>query len=106
MLFWYGGAVRWMQSNAGPLLLVPGEHLPSWEGVAPPADGRHIEAQFRWNRRDAPATDYDRACDVTGYLGLLSIGTGHGLVLGDELHATAWLAPQQLARAMTTRAAS
>jgi hypothetical protein len=92
MLFWYGGALRWIQSNGGPLLLVPGEIVLSWEGIAPPADGRHIEAQFRWHGQDSPATDYDRACDVKEYVGLLSIGTGHGLVLGDEPHSTAWQA--------------
>src|SRR5260221_7899824 len=90
MLCWYGGALQWMQSNGGPLLLVSGEHLLSWEGVAPPSDGRHIEAQFRWNGQDAPATDYDRACDVKEYVGLLGIDTGHGLVLGDEPRTIAW----------------
>ena len=93
MLFWYGGALQWMQSNGGPLLLVPGEHLPSWEGTEPPADGRQIEAEFRWNGQDAPATDYDRACDVQGWLGLLDIGAGQGLVLGDEPLSTTWQAP-------------
>ncbi len=92
MLCWYGGALQWMQSNGGPLLLVPGEHLLSWGGLAPPPDGRHIEAQFRWNGQDAPATDYDRACDVTGWLGLLTIGAGQGLVLGGEPDGTAWQA--------------
>ena len=76
----------------GPLLLMPGEHLASWGGVEPPADGRCIEAQFRFRGQDEPATDYDRACDVAtaGYLGLLDVGTGQGLVLGDEPLSTAW----------------
>jgi hypothetical protein len=81
-----------MESNGGPLLLVPGEYLLSWEGIDPPSDGRQIEAQFRWNGQDAPATDYDRACDVEGWLGLLNIGVGQGLVLGKEPLGTAWQA--------------
>jgi hypothetical protein len=87
-----GPELRWVVSTGGPLLLVPGEHLPSWGGVLPPTDGRRIEAQFRFNGQDEPATDYDRACDVSmaGYLGQLDIGTGHGIVLGDEPLATAW----------------
>jgi hypothetical protein len=79
-----------MQSNGGPLLLVPGENLLSWGGLAPPPDGRQIEAQFRWNGQAAPATDYDRACDVKEYVGLLDIGASQGLVLGDEPHGTTW----------------
>lgn len=82
--------LRWMASNGGPLLLVPGEHLASWGGIDPPRDGRRIEAKFRCFPDDL-ATDYDRACDVEGYLGLLDIGAGQGLVLGDEPCRTAWL---------------
>jgi len=92
MLSSNSGELRWLESNGGPLLLVPGEHLPSWEGTEPPSDGRQIDAQFRWNGQDAPATDYDRACDVQGYLGLLDIGAGQGIVLGDEPLGTAWQA--------------
>src|SRR5260370_41091178 len=93
MLCWYGGALQWMQSNGGPLLLVSGEPLPSWEGTEFPSDGRQIEAQFRWNGQAAPATGYDRACDVKEYVGLLTIGVGQGLVLGDEPLSTTWQAP-------------
>lgn len=87
-----GPELNWVVSTGGPLLLVPGEHLPLWGGVEPPADGRRIEAQFRFNGPDEPATDYDRACDVSmaGYVGLLDIGTGQGLVLGDDSNSTAW----------------
>ena len=88
----YGPGLTWVVSYGGPLLLVPGEHLPSWGGVEPPADGRRIEAQFRFSGQDDPATDYDRACDVTGWLGLLDIGAGHGIVLGGEPLDTAWQA--------------
>ena len=55
-----------------------------------PPDERLIEATFRWMGPGMPATDYDRACDVEGYLGLLDIGAGQGLVLGDEPDSTAW----------------
>lgn len=94
MLYSDDGGWRWiwMQSTGGPLLLVLGEHLLAWGGIEPPADGRHIEAKFRWGGPDEPATDYDRACDVAGYLGLLDIGAGQGLVLGDEPLGTAWRA--------------
>lgn len=88
----YSGELRWLESNGGPLLLVPGEHLPSWDGTEPPADGRQIDAQFRWTGQNTPATDYDRACDVKGWLGLLDVGAGHCIVLGGEPLGTAWQA--------------
>lgn len=80
----------WLASDGGPLLLVPGEYLSAWEGVGLPSGGRVIQAHFRWAGPDKPATDYDRACDVEGYLGQLEIGGGSGLVLGDQPAMTAW----------------
>jgi len=106
MLCWYGGALRWMQSNGGPLLLVPGEHLLSWEGTELPSGGRQIDAQFRWGGQNAPVTDYDRACDVQGWLGLLDIGAGHGLVLGASRTPLLGRPPLHLVRATSTRVAS
>jgi len=82
--------IRWIGSGGGPLLLLPVSLLPEWEGANAPAHGRVIQARSRTGGPDAPATDYDRACDVEGYLGILTIGQGTGLVLGGEPFATAW----------------
>lgn len=80
----------WITSNGGPLLLLPRSLLAHWSGVDAPSDGRVIEAQFRWNP-DQPASDYDRACDVQGYTGVLAVGDGWGLVIGDEPNPVRWL---------------
>jgi Immunity protein 21 len=83
--------LTWLASAGGPLLLLPGAYLAAWEGTNPPSAGRVLQARFRWQDSAAMATDYDRACDVDDYLGLLDIGGTQGLVLGDEPLATAWL---------------
>jgi frataxin-like iron-binding protein CyaY len=70
--------------------VVAKEHLSAWEGTAVPAESRKVEAQFRWNP-DGPATDYDRACDVDDYIGLIDVGSGKAIVLGDEPLMTTWL---------------
>jgi hypothetical protein len=49
--------------------------LPFWTG----ADG------------DELASDYDRACEVEGFIGLLPVGNTTALVLGDDPAATAYL---------------
>jgi hypothetical protein len=85
-----GGLSQWIASEGGPLLLLPADLLPLWEGVAPPAAERVIVATFRALGPEASATDYERACDVADALGLLDIGPGQGLVLGDEPAQTAW----------------
>lgn len=81
----------WVVSNGGPLLLLPAALLPAWSGTEVPADGRVLQTRFRWDP-DAPApSDYDRACDVAGYAGVLDVADGWGLVLGDEPNSTRWL---------------
>ncbi|MEU3986260.1 immunity 21 family protein [Streptomyces sp. NPDC026672] len=69
------GAVEWVESGGGPLVVVPETVLPFWAG----ADGEDM------------ATDYDRACEVDGYVGLLPVGDSAALVLGDEPASTAYL---------------
>ncbi|MFF6996537.1 immunity 21 family protein [Streptomyces sp. NPDC008313] len=69
------GAVEWVESGGGPLIVVPEVVLPFWSG----ADG------------DEMSSDYDRACDVDGAVGLVPVGDTRALVLGDEPAATAYL---------------
>jgi hypothetical protein len=69
------GVVEWVQSGGGPLIAVPETVLPFWTG----ADG------------EENASDYDRACEIDGYLGLLPVGDSAALVLGDQPASTAFL---------------
>ncbi|MEV7069321.1 immunity 21 family protein [Streptomyces sp. NPDC091972] len=70
------GAVEWVESGGGPLIAVPETVLPFWAG----ADG------------DETVSDYDRACEVEGSVGLLPVGDAVALVLGDEPASTSYLA--------------
>jgi hypothetical protein len=82
-----------MQSEGGPLLLLPVALLPEWGGSDAPPPDRVIKAAFRWNP-GGPATDYDRACDVAtsaGHAGVIDVADGEGLVLGEEPADTTWL---------------
>ena len=84
--------LQWASSEGGPLILLSATSLREWEGIDIPADGRRVEAEFRWHGdKNAPASDYDRACDIADYIGLISVGLGQGLVLGDEPNSTCWL---------------
>ncbi|HKP53023.1 MAG TPA: Imm21 family immunity protein [Chloroflexia bacterium] len=86
--------LSWIESDVGPLILLSREYLPYWEGIDAPSGGRVVQANFRWNEKSAPATDYDRAVDISlnGYLGIIDVHKGKGLVLGGEKMQTAWLA--------------
>jgi hypothetical protein len=68
------GAVEWIESGGGPLIVIPEESLSAWRG----ADGDDWE-------------DYDRACDVDGHVGLIAVGQSHALVLGFDPASTAFL---------------
>ncbi|MFL5576192.1 MAG: Imm21 family immunity protein [Gemmatimonadaceae bacterium] len=78
--------LEWISTGGGPLLLLQTDLLPQWEGAE--LSERQIAASSRWIP-EGPATDYDRACDV-GELGFVSVGSGQGLVMGDEPLPTAW----------------
>ncbi|MFF8991630.1 immunity 21 family protein [Streptomyces sp. NPDC014983] len=69
------GVLEWVESGGGPLIAVPEVVLPFWAG----ADSEELD------------TDYDRACEVPGYAGLLPVGDSAALVLGDEPAATSYL---------------
>lgn len=67
--------MQWVESGGGPLIAVPETVLPFWTG----ADG------------EENASDYDRACEVDGFAGLLPVGDCAALVLGDDPASTAFL---------------
>ncbi|MFE9762932.1 immunity 21 family protein [Streptomyces sp. NPDC005808] len=69
------GAVEWVESGGGPLIAIPETVLSFWSG----ADG------------DEMYSDYDRACDVDGFIGLVPVGDTRALVLGDEPASTSFL---------------
>ncbi|MEU4828542.1 Imm21 family immunity protein [Actinomadura citrea] len=77
----------WVESAGGPLLAAPASQLARWEGATDDEDD------------DAPVEtwgDYGRACAVDGYIGLVGIGGGQGLVLGDEPATTTYLPDERL----------
>lgn len=63
--------LTWIESAGGPLLLLEEHLLSHWHGIE--------------------TDDYDRACGIDDYLGLLDVGSGRALVLGEEPMSTAWL---------------
>lgn len=65
------GVVEWVESSGGPLVVIPESVLSSWPG----SDG----------------DDYDRACEVDDWIGLVPVGEEVGLVLGGEPASTAFL---------------
>ena len=68
--------MHWVNSAGGPLLLLPEVYLPEWHGVT---------------GGDSSATDYDRACGIEDYVGIIDVGNGCGVVLGDEPLQTTWM---------------
>ncbi|WP_459649668.1 Imm21 family immunity protein [Kitasatospora sp. Ki12] len=68
--------LEWIDSEGGPLVLVPGTALAAWTGCA--------------------GADYDRACRVDGFTGPLDVGGAQALVLGEEPMSTAYLPEQGL----------
>jgi hypothetical protein len=84
------GELTWLGTDAGHLILVPAAARVHWSGIEPPPDGREIAVRFRSNTPAAPATDYDRACDIDDYVGILDVGSSWEVVLGQEPLPATW----------------
>lgn len=73
----------WVDASGGPHIVLPELYASAWEGCFVPSGGRSVEALLR-STPDGQATDYDRACDVPGWLGSITVGPGHALVLSGD----------------------
>jgi hypothetical protein len=79
--------VGWHQR---PLIVLPVEIAHHWKGIDPPPDAQPREG-WKWGEPDGPDCDYDRACGIAGDLGILEVGPGQALILGDMPMITAFL---------------
>jgi len=75
----------WISSEGGPLLVLPRSLVPAWGGIDAPDDAVPVFESGTF------VTEYDRACAVDDYLGLIPVANGRGLVLGAEPMLTTWL---------------
>ena len=69
--------MSWLDTQGGPFVVVPASRAASWGGL-----------------RGSPSdedSDFDRACDVDDYIGIVRFDGGDALVLGDDPFPTAFL---------------
>jgi hypothetical protein len=68
--------LRWVESSGGPFVVLPASYAPHWLG--------------------SMGADYDAACEIDDYLGLVQIGTprqeGVALIIADEPLTSTYLA--------------
>ncbi|WP_331773320.1 immunity 21 family protein (plasmid) [Embleya sp. NBC_00888] len=80
--------LAWVRSMGGPLIVIPVSALDKWGGCT--EDGVIVGGT------EVP-DDYDRACDVEGWAGIVEVGAkGSGLVLADEPATTCYLSEQNV----------
>lgn len=73
--------LAWVQGYGGPLVLVPRRLLSLWGGV---------ERSSAPGVADDEESDFDRALAIEQELGVIKVGDGEALVLGDEGYETTW----------------
>jgi hypothetical protein len=66
------GRLTWINTAGGPHLLVAEKHAAHWKGVAEPSNVRAVQA-----------------CDNSGWLGVIRVGRGRGVVLTGDVNAAA-----------------
>ena len=80
---------NWISCDGGPLILLEEKFLSIWEGSDTPSKVVSSK-QIIVGVLDV-ATDYDRACVIDDWIGLINVGEGKALVLGGDETATTWL---------------
>ncbi|MGK5543400.1 Imm21 family immunity protein [Streptomyces sp. URMC 127] len=77
----------WVESLGGPLIAVPVSVLAEWGGCSE-----------NWGEESGAVEDYDRACAVEDWAGLLDVGSSgvQALVLADEPAISRYLPEQQV----------
>ncbi len=78
----------WFRNDGGPLIVLPRELLPYWDGSEKPKDGRVIATDIDITLGEAAGTDYARACAIRDAFAVLPVGDGLGVVIGLRLGIT------------------
>lgn len=65
----------WITSGGGPLICLSRSIIRSWMGVDGLGDPKYHEKGFR--------SDYERACGIKDYVGVIPVLASTGIVLGD-----------------------
>ncbi|MEV8395185.1 MULTISPECIES: Imm21 family immunity protein [unclassified Streptomyces] len=80
--------LAWVQSMGGPLIVIPASAVDQWGGCT--------ENGIIVGGTEVP-DDYDRACDVESWAGIIDVGAeASGLVLADEPATTCYLSEQNV----------
>ena len=83
------GELTWLDTDAGHLILMSAAVRSLWSGIEPSRDPAAINVRYRFNPPSDPPSDYDRACEIDDYVGIIGVGSKHAIVLGqDPLAAT------------------
>ncbi len=72
----------WLESTGGPLILLEENLIPYWRGYL--------------SGSESGLTDYERACEVSDYLGSIEVASGSGVLLGEEPYSTSWWQSREL----------
>jgi hypothetical protein len=89
-----GSRREWVCTGGAPLILLQENLLGDWHGTDP-----------NLSSEDLPVvTDYERACEVQDYAGVIPVGRGSALVLGEEPMDATWWPSRDLPEGLIVRA--
>lgn len=84
-----GNSFVWLESTGGPLILLEDDLVGHWRGYL--------------TRSDSGVTDYERACQISDYLGTVGVASRSGVVLGEEPYSTTWWQSRESDRGLLVR---
>ena len=75
--------LKWLNSTGGPLILMERQGLRSWRGSVKLTENQTAGDVLY-------LSDYDRACSVEDYVGVIPVGSSQALIFNDEPLQTTW----------------
>lgn len=76
--------LKWINSAGGPLILISDKSYNLWSGILKRSSYLDNKIEDADDFLNAEEADYGKACLVQDYLGVVNVGNGTALILGDE----------------------
>ena len=77
--------LKWISCDGGPHILMEKKCMKLWEGSEVPLNGRIVNSKSKWNQETFISTDYDLACDINDYIGIIEVQNGSAIVINDDV---------------------
>jgi frataxin-like iron-binding protein CyaY len=83
--------MKWISCDGGPHVLMERSCMEQWEAGDIPSNNRVVKASHIYNEATGIVSDYDLACEINDYIGIIELQSGSAIVINDDVPMSAWV---------------